>query len=799
MNGYKKMKRLAGMKVLKALSAVTALSMTVTSLAVSASANPVTPDVIANALGDLTSYGVVANSFTTASHFETNFAVNDLSLNNNFDVDKYVVLSDRKINFTVSTEESFAKDETKIYYFGIYCNGEQVDVRYGDETNSERSSDDYKGIIAVEFKEEGSKSFTITVPDEYKYETIQIFKMKPDEVDGRYCFTASEAPVELAPASSDEKELIQKNSACIVGNSMVRSSITIGTNKSMIFTPEVYQNLVFENDGRVSYIQDGQSSIFAEQGNTFISDENAGKMVDDLLAQVQEASQLFAGATAGNGKVILATLDQSIYNGDRDNKALIKLSNIPTNFELSRPNDRDQNSPEGYTFAEQLKNGYVTVYDLYRYMQNNPEVMLVLNVDVKNASDFTMDFNNIIDNWDVATSSRIINNFINCNKGITSIYFTEGIRGTIIAPDAKVTISKTMCGAVYADSVVNDGGEIHRGTYRSFVDSYSAHYFDAPPTTTPEVTTTPPEETTTVTTEPEETTTTTEPEVTTTTTEVTTTTTEPVVTTTTTPAPVVTTTTTPAPVVTTTTTPAPVVTTTTTPAPVVTTTTTPAPVVTTTTTPAPVVTTTTTPAPVVTTTTTPAPVVTTTTTPAPVVTTTTTPAPVVTTTTTPAPVVTTTTTTPAPVEEVTTTTTPAPVEEVTTTTTPVPVEEVTTTTPAPEEEVTTVTEPEPDVTTTVEEEETTTPVEEPTPEETTTTPDEPEVEITTTTTTVLIELEEEPPRDNLILIDEDIPLGDTPFNTGVDNHIGLFITIGSLALLVGVGAQVYTVILKKNN
>ena len=720
MNGYKKMKRLAGMKVLKALSAVTALSMTVTSLAVSASANPVTPDVIANALGDLTSYGVVANSFTTASHFETNFAVNDLSLNNNFDVDKYVVLSDRKINFTVSTEESFAKDETKIYYFGIYCNGEQVDVRYGDETNSERSSDDYKGIIAVEFKEEGSKSFTITVPDEYKYETIQIFKMKPDEIDGKYCFTASEAPVELAPASSDEKELIQKNSACIVGNSMVRSSITIGTNKSMIFTPEVYQNLVFENDGRVSYIQDGQSSIFAEQGNTFISDENAGKMVDDLLAQVQEASKLFAGATAGNGKVILATLDQSIYNGDRDNKALIKLSNIPTNFELSRPNDRDQNSPEGYTFAEQLKNGYVTVYDLYRYMQNNPEVMLVLNVDVKNASDFTMDFNNIIDNWDVATSSRIINNFINCNKGITSIYFTEGIRGTIIAPDAKVTISKTMCGAVYADSVVNDGGEIHRGTYRSFVDSYSAHYFDAPPTTTPEVTTTPPEETTTVTTEPEETTTTTEPEVTTTTTtEVTTTTTEPVVTTTTTPAPVVTTTTTPAPVVTTTTTPAPVVTTT--------------------------------------------------------------------------------TTTPAPVEEVTTTTTPAPVEEVTTTTTPVPVEEVTTTTPAPEEEVTTVTEPEPDVTTTVEEEETTTPVEEPTPEETTTTPDEPEVEITTTTTTVLIELEEEPPRDNLILIDEDIPLGDTPFNTGVDNHIGLFITIGSLALLVGVGAQVYTVILKKNN
>ena len=49
----------------------------------------------------------------------------------------------------------------------------------------------------------------------------------------------------------------------------------------------------------------------------------------------------------------------------------------------------------------------------------------------------------------------------------------------------------------------------------------------------------------------------------------------------------------------------------------------------------------------------------------------------------------------------------------------------------------------------------------------------------------------------MIFIDEEVPLGDKPMNTGVDSHIGMFAAIGGAALLIGGGAQAYSVILKK--
>ena len=695
MNGYKKMKRLAGMKVLKVLSAVTAVSMTVTSLAVATSANSVTPDVIANALGDLRNYGIVADSFTSANHFESNFAAHNVILNNDFSVDNYVINGDRTVKFKVTTEESFVKGEIKRYTFGVFCGSELIDVIYGGETQ--------KGILTVEFDEAGEKTFTITIPEEYRYETLRIYKMDAAEGEHGVQYTSSESGVELIPEASSREEMIKKASTCVIGSSFKINSVMIGENKIMKVTPPVYENIVLENDGRYSYKQGEYSYIIANRSNQFINTPEANETIDSLLDKIREASDTLGKIKSGSSKVIFGEIDSSIEYGSEDEKK---------------------------------------INELYQKIKDNPELSLLINVKLGDASAFAMRFHSCIDNWDVDAGSRIVFNFIGGVEGVTTIYLGDGFRGTVIAPDTRVINESTVLGAVYASEVSNPGGEIHKATYGGFCDSYQAYYYDSPEITTVPVTTTTPVEVTTTeeVTVPEETT----PEETTTeeiTTEETTTTTVNDATDeqTTTPAPVVTTT--PAPVVTTT--PAPVVTTT--PAPVVTTT--PAPVVTTT--PAPVVTTT--PAPVVTTT--PAPVVTTT--PAPVVTTT--PAPVVTTT--PAPVVTTT------VEAVETT--PAAVEDETT---PAPVDTV------PEAEETTV------------------------PEETeTTTLPEIVEEPTETTTTVLIEIEEDIPRDELILIDEDIPLGDTPFATGVDNHIGLFITIGGLALLIGIGAQVYTVILKKNN
>ncbi|MDE6579956.1 MAG: hypothetical protein K2K41_05435, partial [Ruminiclostridium sp.] len=212
MNGYKKMKRLAGMKVLKAVSAVTALSMTVTSLAVSASANSVTPDVISNALGDLKNYGIVTDSFTSANHFESNFAAKDVILNNNFDVDNYVIRGARKITFKITTDETFKEGETKTYTFGVFCNDKLIDVVYNGETR--------KGILAVEFDQAGDKTFTVTIPEEYRYETVRVYKMDviADEDGVRY--STSEAGVDFLPDANSKEEMIQNNSECLVGGSL---------------------------------------------------------------------------------------------------------------------------------------------------------------------------------------------------------------------------------------------------------------------------------------------------------------------------------------------------------------------------------------------------------------------------------------------------------------------------------------------------------------------------------------------------------------------------------------------------
>ncbi len=78
--------------------------------------------------------------------------------------------------------------------------------------------------------------------------------------------------------------------------------------------------------------------------------------------------------------------------------------------------------------------------------------------------------------------------------------------------------------------------------------------------------------------------------------------------------------------------------------------------------------------------------------------------------------------------------------------------------------------------------------------------------IATTTVPIVFELEEDVPRGvispdllPLIEIDEEVPLSDRPMNTGVDSKVGLFAAIGGVALMIGVGAQVYSVILKKKS
>lgn len=733
MNGYEKMKRLRKMKILKGISAATALSMTVTGLAVAASANPATPDKIAEALGGLTRYGIVAESLETYSHFESNFAVKNAQINNNFDLNNAVRQISRNVMFAVTSEESFEQGEEKNHYFGIFSDGERV----GE-------------IVCVKFTEQGTKEFTISIPEEYKYKDLIIHQLKlVSSEDGKAMYETVDEGIVLYAEAGSESELMTAFGSCIVSDTLTAGCETLSHDKVIYVGSELFgrfkqaedgrwylgepvyeQKQVTDDDGIVTYadvikLDDEGNPIYrypgapvADRTTAIIEMVNAAEAVDELIATIQSASDKLASYTNNlDGNVIRLAIETDSYVNDAYVKDILKD---------------------------------------YDFLRNNPDYILLVDVKIKPGEN-SLVFNSG-STWDADVASRAVFNFhgSGTNPENTHITIGDGFLGTIVAPTARVSNASSFCGAVYAPKVTLSSGEPHRATYRTLVQPYSAFFADEPAVTTPEQTT--PEEVTTVpeiTTVPEQTTTPEETTVTTVENSTEAVTTVPEETTSEATAPEETTVTTVENSTEKITTPPEETTVTT------------ITELTTTTAPPPVETTT----PEVTTTTTEA------TTPAPVETT---PAPAETTS---APVE----TTPAPVE-----TTPVPVE----TTTPPPVE----TTAANSEEIATTlaeTTPAPVVTTS---DDVTVPTEsEPEPEETTADATVPEETPEVTTTVITIEIDENVPRDNLIIIDEDVPLGDMPPSTGVESSVGMFIAIGCGALAIGIGAQVYSVLLKKKN
>ena len=781
MNGYEKMKRLRRMKITKAVSAVTALSMTVTGLIVAASANSASPDIISRALGGLTDYGIVARDMTTSSDFESNFAVSNLRLNNSFDVSKFISDKSRTVTFNVTSNETFEDGETKTHYLGVFCGGELVEVEFSgaDESSVEKSQ-----IIAVEFTKAGTQTFNITIPDSYKYDTLTIHKLDfvVDEEEKVGTFEICDGGTTLVPFARNEAESFASNAENIIADSLAVENESFGSNKTVYVGPEVYEYITVGDDGRVFYsrnplyewgkaegsdywemipvrdadgnqvYKDANSAPIANNSNTFVLMPEASQKVEELIGSMQNASDTLAqiNTETVTDKVLYYEVHGSVHAGSAQ--------------------------------AEKIK-------EYYAYIKQHSDWSLLVNVFLDNGENTYVFNGGAVGDRDLDAASRIVFNFIGGDVKSTHVTLGDGFRGTALAPNARVSIASTICGAVYSPQLAVSSGEVHMATYRAFSHEYWAEYYDVievTTTTTSETTTTPPETTTSeeeTTTPPETTTseeeTTTPPEEETTTPPETTTSEEE----TTTPPEEETTTppeTTPPEEETTTppeeeTTTPPEETTTTRPrfeVPETTTTTTPPE----TTTVPPETTTTppeTTTVPPETTTTPPE------TTTVPPETTTTPPE------TTTVPPETTTTppeTTTVPPEETTTTTVGVFSDTATTTTTPPPSFEVPKTTPVSETTV-------PPVTTT------TTP--------TTTVPEIPTE--TTVTVPVTVRIDEDVPRGAVtpdvpvIMIDERVPLGDRPMNTGVESKVGLFAAIGGAALMIGVGAQVYSVILKKKH
>ena len=583
-----------------------------------------------------------------------------------------------------------------------------------------------------------------------------------DEEAGVGRFEIEDAGTTLLPFADNVTESYEKNTPIVIGETLEVSGEKFGTNKTVYVGPEIYKYLRVEGDGRVFY--DHNPLYEWRQGEDYWE---AVPVVDDEGNPVYDTNSSAPIANNTN-RFVLKNDAPNVVNGllNQMQTASDTLAQVNVDTDLN-------NLPETGVISLNITGSVYSGSDTSRnvinkcfaHLKSHPDCYLLVNVTLEQG-DNVFCFNDgaegrIQDN-DLDTASRIVFNFIGKSADDNLVILDNAFAGTALAANARVSVVSTFAGAIYAPQVTIKSGEVHMATYRAFSQEYWAEYFDETELTT-ETTTEPETETTT---SEEETTTTPE---TTTSEEATTT---PPETTTSEEA------TTPPPETTTseeaTTTPPTV----TTPEEAETTPGTTPPVETTTTT--------TTPRFVIpeTTTTTTVPTETpeeTTTTPEE---TTTTPEETTTT-----PEETTVTTEGIFSDEGTTTTTPSLFEvPETTTTTPPPSFEIPETTPVSE-------------TTTVPPTETTTapPVTTVPPDETTTTTE------TTVTVPVTVKIDEDVPRGTvtpdvpIIMIDERVPLSDRPMNTGVESKVGMFAVIGGAALMIGIGAQVYSVILKKKH
>jgi choice-of-anchor A domain-containing protein len=461
------------MKITKIISAFTALSMTITGLAVAASADSASPDFISEALGDLTNYGIVASDMVNLVDFETNFAVKNIKLGSHFQMDNFVLNKHRTVSFEVTSEGYFEPGTSKAYYFGVYSGGELIDIEF------EGTTTDKPAPIRVEFTEPGTKRFSFNIPSQYRNDLITIHKLEPIFIDNcdegedsrtdigvnhKIEFVTVDEGVVLYPQTGFEKE-------CIISDSLQVGGESFGVNKTINVGSDIYGrissngNEIFYEVPRMNWNKPEGSDYWVvtpdldSEGNqiydkgvkiangtiNFVEMPNAEAEVDRLLSIMESASSQLRGIMSNSDNVTVYSVNGSINCGSQE---------------------------AGNILAE------------YDRVKNNPNAYLLVNVALNQGENVFVFNSGSIGTWDADESSRIIFNFYGGDVKDTHITLGDGFRGTALAPNARVSVIATMCGAIYAPQVTISSGEAHMAPYRSLNHTYEAHFYEEQQTTT---------------------------------------------------------------------------------------------------------------------------------------------------------------------------------------------------------------------------------------------------------------------------------------------------------------------------
>ena len=294
-NAYDLMKKAS---IVKGIASVTAFSMVISSLAIAASASSTEVGVVKNALNNLSAYGVVADNMTTNVHFESNFAVNHLNLGSNFDVNNAMThAAERKIRFSVSTEETIAYGEEVHYYYGVYSGDTRI----------------MPVIDCVFTSGTTSVSATAAVPDEYKFADLTVFELEKN--GDEYTKKTDVENLEGTEFSG------MPYTECYVGE--IDECRTEAFKKITVYTAMDGSGFSGQNGGEWFY--NGNKIGY---GSTFVF--NAEKDMDSLFADIKDASAIFSGIEAG-GQINVLNISGSVTKDSNDQEIVNAISALQGN------------------------------------------------------------------------------------------------------------------------------------------------------------------------------------------------------------------------------------------------------------------------------------------------------------------------------------------------------------------------------------------------------------------------------------------------------------------------------------
>lgn len=427
----------------------------------------ISPQTIADGLGTAAEFALFARKFTLNCHMEGNVAVEAFAATTgNIGNSANIYTHNQSGPLTFDLTISISGIAKKSYQVGIY---------------TDAAAKNLFQKVSLTADSEGNAATTISGLDSKKVYYAYLLDNNGNPVlgsgtsqqgitgGGSVVYSCNDSYIQtLTDPLPIGWEIFQK---AVAGSTVIPQSATFG-NKYLLYRNAV--NIVYQTTGDGSYTlydpskkENVINTIGGGTDNTVSIKDTFPFSFDDVFTSLSGLSKTLAGAhDCDNTTMRVINVTPSGNREDALRDALITALGYQT----------DQNALTNPDKGIPLADKQYLVVNVT--CGNNTSVTIPPCCIGKVA--YSTDWNDI--------SSRILWNFYGGSSSLT-VKTTSGVLGTILAPTATVNYGSTMNGAIYADTVYNGTGEIHKMTFRptpNVTRSISFTDHSTPPFTLPE-------------------------------------------------------------------------------------------------------------------------------------------------------------------------------------------------------------------------------------------------------------------------------------------------------------------------